>query len=40
LSDDQREQINAIHAEFGRDTALSPVSPERPACNITHGAGR
>jgi len=40
LSDEQREQIDAIQAEFGRDTTLSPVSPERPACNITHAAGR
>lgn len=41
LSDDQRDQIEAIHKEFGRDTTLSPVTSERPACNITNnGSGR
>ena len=40
LSDEQRSQIEAIHNEFGRDTTLSPVASERPACNITNAKGR
>ena len=40
LSDEQRGQIEAIHSEFGRDTALCPVASERPACYITNASGR
>ena len=39
-SDEQAAQIDALHNEFGRDTTLSPVTAERPACNLTHTTGR
>lgn len=40
LSDEQAAQIDAVHDEFGRDTTLSPVTTEHPACNLTHTTGR
>jgi len=40
LSGDQRDQIEAIHDAFGRDTVLSPATSEQPACNLTPSTGR
>lgn len=40
LRGEQRDQILGILDGFGRDTTLSPVTSERPACNITNANGR
>ena len=40
LNEELEELIGAVHEEFGRETTLSPVTSERPACKLTGGSGR
>lgn len=40
LIEDHRTLIQMLFDEFGRDTTLSPVTSERPACNLSHSTGR
>ncbi len=36
----QKKLIDGLTAEFSRESSLPPEHPERPACNLTHTAGR
>lgn len=36
----QKRLIDGLTAEFSRESSLSPENSERPACNLTHTAGR
>ena len=36
----QKKLIDGLTAEFSRESSLPPENIERPACNLTHTAGR
>ena len=37
---DKMKLIDALTSEFSREESLAPNGTERPACNLTHTAGR
>ncbi len=37
---EKKKMIDALTSEFSREESLAPNGVERPACNLTHTAGR